>query len=244
MINSENSSTNSYNQHEDLTFEQNEIYNLAPSFAELNLENYDKTDDLIYIWIKGQLASFAFNDESFKQKKSQLNNSTTNNHVKYQYHYNAQHIVCLPTYLVLIGISSSWLDQIKAHIKSNGMAEIFYSNTGYTTYTSVYEEYVITIKSINASDLCDKCKQLHASIYTTNNIKIKQKFQEEYDLHQAAATIEQEYYNKNIEINTFPLKTLTLKHQTQLFKDIRPYIYDPYKDELCFALNENNEDLD
>ncbi|CAG8461816.1 14781_t:CDS:2 [Cetraspora pellucida] len=347
MINSENSNTNL---HEDLTFEQN---NLVPSFAELNLEEFDETDDLICqrvqelwefwqknectcrkskkktkscfekigfsqffkrqeechnmthnnldIWIKGQLASFAFNDESSKQKNSQeLNNSTANNRVKYRYHYNAQHIVCLPTYLALIGISSSRLDRIKAHIKSNGMAEIFHGNTGRastrpnraiiddqakqelnnflrnyanihgypspgryirkstmpiislptdTTYTDVYEEYVTTIKSIKgedykamalstfyqiwneiapdirflskASDLCDKCEQLRATVIR-NNLS----------------------FDPYKPLDTVSLKSLTLKRQTQLFKDIHLYIHDLYKDELCFAPNKNNKDSD
>ncbi|CAG8451028.1 13596_t:CDS:2, partial [Cetraspora pellucida] len=51
---------------------------------------------------------------------------------------------------------------------------------------------------------------------------------------------------KNVSFNPYqpltvvPLKPLTLKHQTQLFKNIRPYIYDPYKDKLCFAPNEQD----
>ncbi|CAG8545551.1 13787_t:CDS:1 [Cetraspora pellucida] len=40
------------------------------------------------------------------------------------------------------------------------------------------------------------------------------------------------------------LKPISLKHQTQLFKDIHPYIHDPHKDELCFASNENNRNSD
>ncbi|RIB04456.1 hypothetical protein C2G38_2222344 [Gigaspora rosea] len=59
-------------------------------------------------WIKGQLASFAYSD-----------NSTTQNRIKYQYRYDNQNIVYLSTYLILITISSCRLDRNKAHIKNN-----------------------------------------------------------------------------------------------------------------------------
>ncbi|CAG8831010.1 16355_t:CDS:2, partial [Cetraspora pellucida] len=41
-------------------------------------------------------------------------------------------------------------------------------------------------------------------------------------------------------LTVIPLKPLTLKCQTQLFKDIRPYIHNPHKDELCFAPREQD----
>ncbi|CAG8651958.1 13157_t:CDS:1 [Cetraspora pellucida] len=81
-------------------------------------------------WIKGQLASFAYND-----------NSTVQNHIKYQYCYDSQHIVCLPTYLTLVTISSCRLDRIKMHIKNNGIAEIVYGNT---ERTSIRHDRAIT----------------------------------------------------------------------------------------------------
>ncbi|RIB14957.1 hypothetical protein C2G38_2094378 [Gigaspora rosea] len=70
--------------------------------------------------IKGQLAPFAYHE---------LQENEMQNRIKYQYRYNNQH-VCLPTYLTLVGIFSSRLDRIKAHMKSYGMEEIIYGNTG------------------------------------------------------------------------------------------------------------------
>ncbi|CAG8666315.1 2204_t:CDS:2, partial [Cetraspora pellucida] len=98
-----------------------------------------------------------------------------------------------------------------------------------TTYNSIYEEYISTIKSIKgenykimayttflkiwkevasdirfmtkASDLCDTCEQLRAKIKYTSDIKKKNKFQTEYDSHRTAAAIERQHYNENININ-------------------------------------------
>ncbi|CAG8434456.1 13774_t:CDS:2 [Funneliformis mosseae] len=54
---------------------------------------------------------------------------------------------------------------------------------------------------------------------------------------------------KNVQFDPYqsldiiPLKPLSSKRQAQLFKDIRPYVHDPYKDELCFAPNEHDISL-
>ncbi|CAG8609531.1 4205_t:CDS:1, partial [Cetraspora pellucida] len=237
--------------------EPNDIYNIAPSFSELELEEFDETDDIICqnvqelwefwqkkectcrktknkintcferigfcrffkrqeecrnmphddldVWIKGQLASFAYSSELPKQKKKlqESDNFIVRDCFTYQYRYDAQYIMCLSTYLKLIGISSSWFDRIKAHIKNYGMIKPIHGNTGHssirpdhaiindqvkqelnyyirnyasfygfpspvrcirhdamsiillpinTTYNSIYEEYIITIKSIKGEN--------------------------------------------------------------------------------------------
>ncbi|CAG8686499.1 15724_t:CDS:2 [Cetraspora pellucida] len=335
-------------------------------------------------WIQGQLASFAYSESS-----EQNNSQELNNRIKYQYCYNAHYIAHIRSNGMTeithgnsgrISIRSDRAfidDQTKQEL--NNFLHNYATIHGYpspgrhmqkstmpiislpmdTTYNSIYEEYINTVKFIKgedykamafstfhqiwneiapdirfmskASDLCDKCEQLRANIHTTDNIDNKQKYQAEYNLHRAAATIERQYYNENIEItiinqskkdgsniavkydkknkiewnyydfetffkpyfikcngirtyrhfyfyhdqpgkvfmtlepnglkkeaiirnnlsfdphkplNTISLKPISLKRQTQLFKDIRPYVHDPYKDELCFAPNENNENSD
>ncbi|CAG8737378.1 6970_t:CDS:1, partial [Cetraspora pellucida] len=47
------------------------------------------------------------------------------------------------------------------------------------------------------------------------------------------------YFDPYKPLDIIPLKPLSLKRQTQLFKEIHPYIHDPYKDELCFAPNKH-----
>lgn len=317
-------------EHFDDNSHENDINNIAPSFAELEIEEYDEEDELIRqnvqelwefwqkkactcrkskkknkscfekigfrqffkrqeecrnmshnvldTWIKGQLASFAYHE---------LQENEVQSRIKYQYRYNNKLVTCLPTYLTLVGISSSRLDRIKAHMKSYGMEEIIHGNTGRSsirpnraiiddqikqeiskylnnyadlygfpspgrslrnnstpvvslprdkTYTSVYEEYVINVQSnkdedyrilayrsfyriwkevaphirfmTQASDLCDKCEQLRAKIRVTNDIENKQKLQAEYDLHRAAATVERQYYNENINISKQPMSNV------------------------------------
>ncbi|CAG8739891.1 11614_t:CDS:2, partial [Cetraspora pellucida] len=186
-------------------------------------------------WIKGQLTSFAFSKLPKNKKKS---SQKLRDRITYQYCYDAQHIVCLPTYIVLTGVFSSRLDRIKLYIKNNSTEEMVHGNIGRTfiqsnratineeilqevnnfihnyvnihrfplpadtTYYNVYEEYVNYIQSIKdnnykimsyktflqvwkeitpeirlmskASDLCDKCEQLHAEIRATSNIETKQ----------------------------------------------------------------------
>ncbi|CAG8635997.1 6016_t:CDS:2 [Cetraspora pellucida] len=156
--------------------EQNDI---APSFTELGMEEYDETNDIIRqnvqelwefwqkkectcrksktkkktcyekigfyyffkrqeechdmshnnldTWIMGQLASFAYN------KLQESDNLITDNRIKYQYRYDAHHIMCLTAYLKLTGISSCRLDRIKSHIKNNGIVEIIHGNIGRTS---------------------------------------------------------------------------------------------------------------
>jgi len=46
------------------------------------------------------------------------------------------------TYLILIEITSSRLDRIKAHIRSNGITEIIRGNTGCASITSQSYFYI------------------------------------------------------------------------------------------------------
>ncbi|CAG8500411.1 27_t:CDS:2 [Cetraspora pellucida] len=190
--------------------EQNDI---VPSFTELGMKDYDKTNDIIRFyyffkrqeechdmshnnldtWIIRQLASFAYN------KLQESDNSITDNYIKYQYHYNAQHTV-----LEIIhgntghtSIRSDCAiidDNIKQDINNylHNYANIYGFLSLDITYTSVYEAYISTIKSnkednykpiayttftqiwhevapdirfmTKASDLYDRCEQLHIKI--------------------------------------------------------------------------------
>ncbi|CAG8494370.1 17349_t:CDS:2 [Cetraspora pellucida] len=205
-MNFENSDTNSY---ENLTLEQDELYNLAPSFAELNLNKYDETNELIHQHVQELWKSdHAFIDD---QTKQELNNFLHNYAIIYRY---------------------------------------------------LSPEYINTVKFIKASDLCNKCEQLHANIYIIDNVDNKQKYQAEYNFHCIATiikffmTLEPNglkkkaiiYNNLSFDslksLNTIFLKPISLKHQILLFKDIHPYVYDSYKDKLCFAPNENNKNSD
>ncbi|CAG8536913.1 17057_t:CDS:2 [Cetraspora pellucida] len=323
-------------------------------------------DDLD-VWIKGQLASFAYSELPKQKKKIQdPNNIITRDRFNYQYRYDAQHIVCLSTYLKLIGISSSRLDRIKTHIKDYGMAKPIHGNMGRpsirsdhaiineqvkqelnnyirnyatfyglplpirhlrndamsiillpinTTYNSIYEEYISTIKSIKgenykimayttflkiwkevasdirfmtkASDLCDTYHveaAVNESKKDGSNIAVRydksgwnyydfEKFLEPYFIKcngirqfrhfyfyhdqpdKIYMTLESNgpkieavirnsvYFDPYQSLSIIPIKPLSLKRQIQLFKDIRPYVHDPYKDELCFAPNKCEENL-
>ncbi|CAG8636720.1 17275_t:CDS:2 [Cetraspora pellucida] len=321
MVTIENFDKSFYDSDNESYLEQNDIDNIRPTFSELQLEEFDETDNIICqnvqelqeecrnmshddldIWIKGQLASFAYS-ELPKQKK------------KLQELDNLQFmivliidIICLSTYLKLIGISSSCLDQIKAHIKNYGMAKPVHDHAiindqvkqelnyyihkyanfyGFpspvrhmrhdamsivllpinTTYNSIYEKYISTIKFIKsedykamayttflkiwkevapdiqfmtkASDLCDTCEQLYAKIRYANNLEIFISL-ESNGLKEEAIIRNSVYFDPYQYLNIIPLKPLSLKRQTQLFKDIRPYIHNLTKIN-CALLQINNK---
>ncbi|CAG8514419.1 10147_t:CDS:2 [Cetraspora pellucida] len=128
--------------------EQNDLYDIMPTFAELGMKEYDEADDMIRqhvqelrqeecrkmsynsldSWIKGQLAAFAFSEFPKNKKTSQESRSR----ITYQYRYDAQHTVCMSTYAALTGISLARLHRIKSSIKNEGIVENIHGNIGRT----------------------------------------------------------------------------------------------------------------
>ncbi|CAG8753566.1 16823_t:CDS:2, partial [Cetraspora pellucida] len=200
---------------------------------------------------------------------------------------NAMPIISLPTDITYTSVYEAYISTIKSNKEDN------YKHIAYITFTQIWHEVAPDIRFMTkASDLCDRCEQLCIKIRVAKDVESKQKYQGEYDLHQAAATIERQHYNESIDMTVVNESTkegsniairYDLKNQTgwnyydfeiflephfvkydgirafrhfyfysnkpgkvfmslesngqkkQLYKDIHPYVHDPYKDELCFA---------
>ncbi|KAF0405435.1 chaperonin: PROVISIONAL [Gigaspora margarita] len=73
--------------------------------------------------IKGQLAAFQKNKDTKKVVSDDRKN------VRFRYCYNDDVPVCLNTYLTLVGVSRTYLDNIKRHLQEHGFEERRHGNT-------------------------------------------------------------------------------------------------------------------
>ncbi|CAG8751220.1 20606_t:CDS:2, partial [Gigaspora rosea] len=206
--------------------------------------------------IQGQLASFAYSESS-----EQNNSQESKNRITATMH----NITYASTYLILIGISSSRLDRIKAHIRSNGITEIIHGNTG---CASIRPDRAI---------IDDQTKQeLNNFLHNYANIHgypSPGRHMQKSTMPVILLPTDEEYINTIKFIKGEDYKAMAFSIFHQIWNEIAPDIrfmskasdlcekceqlranihttdnvensHVPYKDELCFAPNENNENSD